>query len=1742
MLGWLRKKAEEAAAQVNPFDGGKTASTVRAQRPASSPVPTRSAPRQQAPSYGSGIGGFINRTRDVFDANTAQDLWKRDMAAQQAWQAPVQMPKLGQSYYDEQKALDQLALQDAERRSSIEQAAYNALGGFGNRVAKTPGAIADHYADAMRNKKASNLVSDPITSTTTQLAYAGDFLKGKLFGEDAPKASERAGTQVQDAAERADNTIDSTVQQSRFGQRGTDNKIVAGASRGIGDVGAQILTARATGSNVAPSALAGLQTSTAQTRAAQDAGFSYEDARSVGVTQGAVQAATEKIGLDKLKFPVGNNFLARGASRFITEGTQEGGQELLSNLITNKSYDPNKGLTEGVKEAALFGGIAGGAMGGAFDIPTLFNQNTSKPLSPNTQQKRDTLANAYTTAVDQGRPEVAQQIANQINAIDTPPTTRLVGRVQNGLSALAGDQRGSVPFELGGKQMTSALDAQAYTNFDSFYNDYKPFFADSNLDVNDARAVYEKAINEPATPTGTRGSRISSSAQTQFEQAYNVGDMETAKQFAQQIQDPTARNVALQAVGGNTTTETQVTNPTVQAMIEAAQARKQQAKPTTRLVQRVTAPFRDEAGAIGRNIRGEGKPEGFILKETKGRAGKKDTIRVKQGAKGLEATQQSEPTIEAQQYANTFGVPVEQAQQDMARMENQDPGAGTRKALDRVKNSGKDNVVDDMIDQKQYGVKDIKAEPTSTLDDFINKELGVDQLTDAEMTASNRDKGVSKLRDNIRNTNVLRKANDAAARGLEKLSRGGAIARRANRVAQYINKNAGQDPAMIEAAQKYAGENTYADASLMQIGKKAYDLLPDEASRARVHAVLDPESAGDSVKFDDLTPNEKQALSTLRDLGEAINDTSYRTGMISKKKWESNRGGRYIARLYNEVATTQDVADLLELPDKRGLHLGMYKSRVEMNDKMREQLIRDPVKLAVIRARQVRQNEALIDYMSTAESKGYVSTKPKDGFVKVTPQNRMANWSGKYVRQDVYENVEGFRAMGKGMNAVNNLLDVYDGLPPRRLRKKTLTIFNPVVRTGNVTSNYFFAYLNGVNPVTFQKNKGWAKSALKGNDPLKIAAQRSGLIGNDIISSDRNLFDARKSFMNELDASSGNKIGNKLKNMNERITQRYGEADDIAKLAAMKAHVDRGYSVKQAIDMTRRGFQDYSRVGHAYDMAAKAPVFGNAFVRFQGDLYTNIIKNAAVDHPMRLGAMVAGIALLGEGLSNLSGESDEDKKTREDRAGAPKIPFTNVSTEFQTPVGAIDVARFTPLYMRQDIDGNSFADQLSRLSPVNIPSNLSKTELIKKAASDPLIGPVISTVGDTDWRGKSVADPDGVRDGKELYPDNPLSSAERNRNRAQYGVRSYAPYPFNEIGDIAASFNQNKRNEQAKDGGKYDPRQENVDLLGRTGFNTSGSKKSLGQSIGRLGGIRAQEYNADDAAKAREDAKMFAFFDNTDKFKAGLDSKTREQFETRHKGTQTRDGIKAEFESDPWYKYKNAGELLQNPKLFEAEKKYAEMQNKYDGRPIDPLFNLPENQRNVVLAKKLKLPGSKDEGFNTLYDQDWYQNFRKKQDEFYTSKSAYAKKRGWSDYESDNPYPEAKKDVQKAIDYYFDLPAGGQRTSFRNNNPQLWAAITGQWDQQNVWTDKERAKLGLPAIPRDEKTSYSSSSGSRGSSRSRRSGRGSRGGSRSAKGKFDYKLDAFAPKGGNLSKQLAKLVENAGKKSKPKIKKTKNYA
>lgn len=87
-------------------------------------------------------------------------------------------------------------------------------------------------------------------------------------------------------------------------------------------------------------------------------------------------------------------------------------------------------------------------------------------------------------------------------------------------------------------------------------------------------------------------------------------------------------------------------------------------------------------------------------------------------------------------------------------------------------------------------------------------------------------------------------------------------ARSVPRMLQYIYKNAGQDPRIIKAAKRFYGEGNYIDSALLDLGNKAYEYVPDAESRARVHAVLDPEGAVGTpyakMNMKKLTPQERK--------------------------------------------------------------------------------------------------------------------------------------------------------------------------------------------------------------------------------------------------------------------------------------------------------------------------------------------------------------------------------------------------------------------------------------------------------------------------------------------------------------------------------------------------------------------------------------------------------------------------------------------------------------------------------------------------------------------------------------------------------------------------------------------------------------------------------------------------------------------------------------------------------------------
>lgn len=207
----------------------------------------------------------------------------------------------------------------------------------------------------------------------------------------------------------------------------------------------------------------------------------------------------------------------------------------------------------------------------------------------------------------------------------------------------------------------------------------------------------------------------------------------------------------------------------------------------------------------------------------------------------------------------------------------------------------------------------------------------------------------------------------------------------------------------------------------------------------------------------------------------------------------------------------------------------------------------------------------------------------------------------------------------------------------------------------------------------------------------------------------------------------------------------------------------------------------------------------------------------------------------------------------------------------------------------------------------------------------------------------------------------------------------------------------------------------------------------------------------------------------------------RQAFERFHPGANEFGDFEDQPDNPAFFRERAVA--YQNNGLFELEKKYAELQNKYQGKPIDPIFNLSEAQRRKALWKDTLVPGAKDPELSNLYKQEWYHDFQNARGRYYDQKKDYNlsqadkyEKRGGPEgikiaqkirnsvNSVDNPYPETPEWLQEVMDRYSALPKGtGDRSAWIRANPDAWAAMTGQWAAIDNWQNRAREKLGLAA-------------------------------------------------------------------------------
>lgn len=863
-----------------------------------------------------------------------------------------------------------------------------------------------------------------------------------------------------------------------------------------------------------------------------------------------------------------------------------------------------------------------------------------------------------------------------------------------------------------------------------------------------------------------------------------------------------------------------------------------------------------------------------------------------------------------------------------------------------------------------------------------------------------------------------------------------ALSRGLGRLFQGKSREAGVGSELLTAKMKRRGA---ADLGKLQretiadIGKEL-----DEASKTKVWAVLDPEQAAKlGITPGSMNPAEAAYMNKLKEVIDANTQALLSRNLITP---EEAANPSYIKRAYGAFELDRELKGAYDA--SRSDLIKQFKGRKDVDaEGLLETGITDPSWLVAKKAAETQTAVGMVDYGNYLVDSGIAKDFPAPGLVQMPESKLHGGASGKWVPKNVSEDITGFKYTMGWLNAYDELVTHYDNWAVRRGKKALLTIFNPAVRGTNQMSNrVLFSQLNGINPVQFNAAYAQVGKMMKSNHQIYREAVEYGLTGVDITAAD---------FAKRIGDSTGS--GNLAARGIDWVKSTYSRADDKAKIAAFMVHRNRGYSAEEAARLVQRGFQDYNSVGYFYDLAAKTPLIGNAFVRFASDS-TRIAKNAALDHPMRTIATVAVWAKFVDQMSKMSGESAEDKATREGRFGAPKVPFTDISMTVQTPWGEVNAARFMPFYQL-----NNIGSPLSKTLPI------SGNPLQPEGWQDPLLGQFAQIAKDEDFRGKSIQDPDNVKfgDGTTKFEMDPLSADEKRKNVFRFLFNNNAP-AGREVDSLFSSLGKEPIDGVIGDSG---------------GEDIYGKKRTPAQAVLRALGVKVEQFGEEQAQEARQTEDYFKRKEEIDRDVEGLDPKTQAAFRRLtgmyklrdEKDNPFKEGGKINVKA-PVYDFSEQkyGEYMQSPELFKLMEKRARMEAEANDAPLNPIFDprLPESFRLQLIQQKSIAPGDDIELQDRMYEDPLWGTYKAIQDEYKAKGAAY--------------YPESNGEFTDEMVKHQDAPWA--------EKPPLWKAYTDakargedpQWSDELAavrekfemdklnWTNNERKARGLRPIPTEQ--------------------------------------------------------------------------
>jgi len=619
--------------------------------------------------------------------------------------------------------------------------------------------------------------------------------------------------------------------------------------------------------------------------------------------------------------------------------------------------------------------------------------------------------------------------------------------------------------------------------------------------------------------------------------------------------------------------------------------------------------------------------------------------------------------------------------------------------------------------------------------------------------------------------NKVRKYEDALAKALQK----GSVSQNAawRNIADFISsysRGAMDTMEYSEAKrQKLTGGINKAKQDAEDLHGQMWDLIGGDVDSAdRVHQVLDPDLRQTGLRYDDLTDAEKDLHDLLRSINEYTHNQNFLLGKISKETYDKYKG-KYIGReydfdkLYDQKIGGKTLREIL----------GIYKQRQEVDAEKTLASIKDPIYLTLRRFMQTGQNMAVNEYAhwlyrnyrqgNSFGNAEMISNTERDGFIKLG--QGFGALSDKWVARSIAEDFKGFQFTNDFMQLAYDLTKAYDGLPPRQFMKELLTVFNPQVQIGNITSNAVFSWLGGVDLPTYLSKAKEAYGEIKNRGQVYRDLQNEGLIGVDFVSTD----------LKPMQPQIGGQPENAFRKVERGVREFYQGVDDAAKIQLYLSLKDMGYTHREAVQTVFESLQNYQNTGRIWDLASKTPIVGNAFIKFTPEML-RLLKNGMTRRPLHTLALISLLSSMPKVLGKMFGNDDEEIDAAGRQKGIPKImiPYTDLEIPLSWRLGdkRVNIARYLmPMYM-YDVGGES--KKATDLVNKFIPYQLKQTEeggLTPVNVQDPFIAPLWGVITNKDFRDKPIVEETD-------------DATDATIKRLRYGVRGYGGFYANLVDDI----------------------------------------------------------------------------------------------------------------------------------------------------------------------------------------------------------------------------------------------------------------------------------------------------------------------------------------------------------------------